>query len=62
MDKARLEEAAILEVLRVVRHDLEHLHKINHTTVQVEVEGCKANEMYCTVHPAEEHDHAGHHH
>jgi len=36
------------QVLRAVVHDIEHHFHITHTTVQVEVEGCDANDMYCT--------------
>jgi cobalt-zinc-cadmium efflux system protein len=36
------------QVLRAVVHDIEHRFNITHTTVQVEVEGCEADEMYCT--------------
>jgi cobalt-zinc-cadmium efflux system protein len=35
------------QVLRAVVHDLEHHFEITHTTVQVEVEGCEPNDMYC---------------
>jgi cobalt-zinc-cadmium efflux system protein len=35
------------QVLRAVVHDIEHRFKITHTTVQVEVEGCEADDMYC---------------
>jgi cobalt-zinc-cadmium efflux system protein len=35
------------QVLRSVVHDIEHRFHITHTTVQVEVEGCDANDMYC---------------
>jgi cobalt-zinc-cadmium efflux system protein len=35
------------QVLRVVVRDIEDLFHITHTTVQVEVEGCEANDMYC---------------
>jgi cobalt-zinc-cadmium efflux system protein len=35
------------QVLRAVVHDLEHRFHITHTTVQVEVEGCAADDMYC---------------
>ena len=35
------------QVLRAVVHDIEHRFHITHTTVQVEVEGCDANDMYC---------------
>jgi len=36
------------QVLRAVVHDIEHRFHITHTTVQVEVEGCAADDMYCT--------------
>jgi cobalt-zinc-cadmium efflux system protein len=35
------------QVLRAVVHQLEHRFQITHTTVQVEVEGCDATDMYC---------------
>lgn len=35
------------QVLRAVIHDLEHGFHITHSTVQVEVEGCDATDMYC---------------
>ena len=35
------------QVLRAVVHDIEHRFHITHTTVQVEVEGCDATDMYC---------------
>src|SRR6266566_763476 len=35
------------QVLRAVVHDMEHHFQITHTTVQVEVEGCDPNDMYC---------------
>jgi cobalt-zinc-cadmium efflux system protein len=35
------------QVLRAVVEDIEHRFNITHTTVQVEVEGCAANDMYC---------------
>ena len=35
------------QVLRSVVHDIERRFHITHTTVQVEVEGCEANDMYC---------------
>jgi cobalt-zinc-cadmium efflux system protein len=35
------------QVLRAVVHDIEHRFQITHTTVQVEVEGCEADDMYC---------------
>jgi cobalt-zinc-cadmium efflux system protein len=36
------------QVLRAVVQAVEHRFHITHTTVQVEVEGCEANDMYCT--------------
>jgi cobalt-zinc-cadmium efflux system protein len=36
------------QVLRSVVHDIEHHFQITHTTIQVEVEGCEADDMYCT--------------
>jgi hypothetical protein len=35
------------QVLRAVVDDMEHRFQITHTTVQVEVDGCEANDMYC---------------
>ena len=35
------------QVLRAVVDDVEHQFGITHTTVQVEVEGCEPNDMYC---------------
>jgi cobalt-zinc-cadmium efflux system protein len=35
------------QVLRAVVHDIEHRFHITHTTVQVEVEGCDVDDMYC---------------
>ena len=35
------------QVLRAVVHDIEHRFNITHTTVQIEVEGCDANDIYC---------------
>jgi cobalt-zinc-cadmium efflux system protein len=35
------------QVLRAVVQDIEHRFNITHTTVQVEVEGCAADDMYC---------------
>lgn len=49
------------QVLRAVVADLSRRFKINHTTVQVEVEGCEANDMYCKI-ARSEHAHMGHHH
>jgi cobalt-zinc-cadmium efflux system protein len=49
------------QVLRAVVAELRNRFSINHTTVQVEVEGCEPNDMYCTIR-ARERAHAGHHH
>lgn len=50
------------QVLRAVHEALAHRFNINHTTVQIEVEGCCAEEMYCTMKPHEHaHDHAHEH-
>ena len=35
------------QVLRAVVHDVEERFSVTHTTVQVEVEGCAPNDMYC---------------
>jgi cobalt-zinc-cadmium efflux system protein len=35
------------QVVRTVVQDVEHQFHITHTTVQVEVEGCEPNELYC---------------
>jgi len=48
------------QILREVVEELEHDYEINHTTVQIEVEGCGPNEMYCKVQPNQAH--VGHHH
>lgn len=41
------------QVLRAVVHDIEDRFHITHTTIQVEVEGCEADDMYCTGRPAQ---------
>ena len=45
------------QVLRAVVHDIEHRFHITHTTVQVEVEGCDANDMYCMGQPSQDVSH-----
>jgi cobalt-zinc-cadmium efflux system protein len=35
------------QVVRAVVQDIEHRFHITHTTIQVEVEGCEPNDMYC---------------
>jgi len=37
------------QVVRAVVHDVEQRFNITHTTVQVEVEGCEPNDMYCVT-------------
>ncbi len=49
------------QILRAVVEMLEQRFRINHATVQVEVEGHESNEMYCRIEPAAG-AHAGHHH
>jgi cobalt-zinc-cadmium efflux system protein len=49
------------QILRMVRHDLNHQFKINHTTVQIEVEGHDCDKMYCSLKPAAGHSHEHHH-
>jgi cobalt-zinc-cadmium efflux system protein len=48
------------QILKAVVAALEQNHSINHTTVQVEVEGHESNEMYCSIEGSSEH--IGHHH
>ncbi|HMB94990.1 MAG TPA: cation diffusion facilitator family transporter [Tepidisphaeraceae bacterium] len=50
------------QILRAVVEDLQHHHAINHTTVQVEVEGHLSDEMYCTIQINESATHVGHNH
>jgi len=40
------------QVLRSVVRELEHRFEITHTTVQVEVEGCERDDMYCVARKA----------
>jgi len=44
-------------VLRAVTEELEENFGIAHTTIQVEVEGCDPNDMYCVKRVAEHHRH-----
>jgi Co/Zn/Cd efflux system component len=37
------------QVLRAVVEELKRDFHITHTTVQVEVEGCEGNDMYCVA-------------
>lgn len=52
------------QILKKVAQVAEHDYRITHSTVQVEVEGCEKDEMYCTLHKpggADEETH-GHQH
>jgi len=51
------------QVLRAVTHELEHHFGITHTTVQLEVEGCEPNDIFCVMRVASRaHVHTGHRH
>src|SRR5262249_28660535 len=51
------------QILKRVVEELAHHHRINHATVQVEVEGHESNEMYCCIEPkGNAGAHAGHQH
>jgi cobalt-zinc-cadmium efflux system protein len=48
------------QVVRALKHRLDHDFKITHTTIQVEVEGCEEDDMYCVMKAASArhaHDH-----
>ncbi len=49
------------QVLRAVVDVLKRSFGVTHTTVQVEVEGCEPNEIYCNLRPTGE-SHPGHRH
>jgi cobalt-zinc-cadmium efflux system protein len=50
------------QILKDVAGRLRHDFAIGHTTIQVEVEGCEADEMYCTMRPVRESHEGPHHH
>lgn len=50
------------QVLRAVVEELERHFHISHTTVQVEVEGCEPNDLYCTLRRTDPHGPHDHHH
>ena len=50
------------QILRAVVEVLHHRFGVTHTTVQVEVEGCDPNELYCTLEPHRSAHHVGHPH
>jgi cobalt-zinc-cadmium efflux system protein len=49
------------QILRAVAGMLRHEFGIGHTTIQVEVEGCGEDELYCTLRPLTQ-SHQGHKH
>jgi cobalt-zinc-cadmium efflux system protein len=49
------------KVLRALAEMLEHDFNIRHTTIQIEVEGCDPNDLFCTMHPTSQ-SHAHHQH
>jgi len=50
------------QILKTVVDELDHHFHINHTTVQIEVEGCSPNELYCNVKARARATAHGHHH
>lgn len=50
------------QILRKVVGELKEHFQINHTTVQVEVEGHESDEMYCVIQPSTGGSHVGHQH
>ena len=51
------------QILKTVAEKLRHDFAICHTTIQVEVEGCDADSLYCTMTPLEaDHHHHAHKH
>lgn len=44
-------------VLRAVGDQLKSLHRINHATVQIELEGWCEDNLYCCIEPGEAHSH-----
>ena len=49
------------QVLRSVNAELRHHFNIGHTTIQVEVEGCEQDDMYCTMKTWSPHGDQHHH-
>lgn len=49
------------QVIRAVRDKFQQKFNISHVTIQVEIEGCEPDEMYCTLRSSTD-PHAGHHH
>ncbi len=38
------------QVIKDIIHDLQNRYHLSHTTIQIEVEGCDPNDVYCTLH------------
>ena len=49
-------------VLRAVTDELEHRFRISHSTIQIEVEGCDPNDMYCIARATKRDAAFGHRH
>src|SRR5262249_44403892 len=50
------------QVLRAVNEELRHHFGISHTTIQVEVEKCAIDDVYCTMQALQNLHRADHHH
>jgi len=50
------------QILKAMVEKLAQEFQINHTTVQIEVDGHESNEMYCCIETAKDAGHFGHHH
>jgi cobalt-zinc-cadmium efflux system protein len=50
------------QILSAVIEKLEHHHRINHATIQVEVEGHESDELYCSIESASVSGHPAHRH
>ncbi len=49
-------------VLHAVMDELEHRFRISHSTIQIEVEGCDPNDMYCIARTAKRNAELAHRH
>src|SRR5438876_1146522 len=49
-------------VLHAVTDELEHRFRISHSTIQIEVEGCDPNDMYCIARATKHNAEFGHRH
>jgi cobalt-zinc-cadmium efflux system protein len=50
------------QICKAVTEMLIHDYAIGHTTIQIEVQGCDADALYCTMTPVGGHHHHGHKH